>query len=102
MIERCDFCGSTELTSVKTFACEPFDQTIGGRPIHYVEDWDACATCAGLIDHNDWDSLLERANKMLPTIIPGWECLPGGAKKAAADALRKTHREFRERRLKTN
>jgi hypothetical protein len=97
-MERCDFCGSTELNDAKTYACEPFTQVIGDTELQHVEGWDACVDCARLIDLNDWDGVLQRAQLR----VPGWKFLPAGAKRAASNAIREAHGEFQSRRLKTN
>jgi hypothetical protein len=98
-MEFCDFCGSSQLEGAKSYACEPFTQPVSeDTAMEFVEAWDACVACAHLIDRDDWDGLLQRAKVR----VPGWKYLPEDAKRVAEDALRKTHAEFRVRRLKTN
>ena len=54
----CDFCGdacNADMPGAKAFDCEDFPMAMTGAMSHGA--WGACPTCAGLVDHEDWDAL---------------------------------------------
>jgi hypothetical protein len=97
----CDFCSDSPIYAdypARDFNVSQLPKPDGSKlNINSESDWAACKTCAGLIDANNWDALLDRSvetfRKKYGHRLPVAE---------ARRSIAELHRKFRENRQPTH